>query len=154
MQRLLASAFAALFISLMLSSPASADKAAENAYKYRHAVMEAMAGHTQAFSMVAFGMVDHPDHLQSHANALADAGSQLSVLFPAGSGGEDTHALPAIWDEPDKFNAAIEEAEKATADLKSAAASGDRKAITAAFKAVGASCKGCHESFREEHDHD
>jgi hypothetical protein len=34
-----------------------------------------------------------------------------------------------------------------------AAASGDRKTIVSAFKTLGESCKGCHESFREDDDH-
>jgi cytochrome c556 len=140
-----------LFI-IGLSIPAGAETTAKNAIKYRHAVMEAMAGHTAAFSMIAFGMVDQPEFLQSHANALADAGTQLKALFPDGSGDGDTEALPAIWDEPEKFSAAITKAEKATSDLRDAAASGDKKAIVGAFKALGKSCKGCHESFREEHD--
>ncbi len=154
MQRLFASAILALLISLSLSNPVGAETTAENAIKYRHAVMGTLAGHTSAFSMIAFGMVDHPEFLQSHANALADAGAQLKMLFPAGSGEGETHALPAIWEEPEKFAAAIDNAEKATANLRDAAASGDRKTIVSAFKALGQSCKGCHESYREDDDHD
>jgi cytochrome c556 len=154
MYRLLTSTLPTLFLLLALAMPAGAETSAENAIKYRHAVMDAMAGHTSAFSMIAFGMVDHPEFLQSHANALADAGAQLKILFPEGSGEGETDALPAIWEEPEKFAASIEEAEKATAALSDAAASGDRKAIVGAFKALGQSCKGCHESYREEeHDH-
>jgi cytochrome c556 len=153
MQRLFTSTLPTLLLLLALAVPAGAETSSENAIKYRHAVMEAMAGHTSAFSMIAFGMVDHPEFLQSHANALADAGAQLTMLFPEGSGEGETHALPAIWEEPEKFSAAVAKAEKATAELRDAAASGDRKAIVSAFKALGQSCKGCHESYREEDDH-
>jgi cytochrome c556 len=153
MQRLFTSTLPTLLLLLALAVPAGAETSSENAIKYRHAVMEAMAGHTSAFSMIAFGMVDHPEFLQSHANALADAGAQLTMLFPEGSGEGETHALPAIWEEPEKFGAAVAKAEKATAELRDAAASGDRKAIVSAFKALGQSCKGCHESYREEDDH-
>jgi cytochrome c556 len=150
MYRLVTSTLPILFLLLAVAIPADAETSAENSIKYRHAVMDAMAGHTSAFSMIAFGMVDHPEFLQSHANALADAGAQLKMLFPEGSGEGETHALPAIWEEPEKFAAAIEEAEKATAALRDAAASGDRKTIVGAFKALGQSCKGCHENYREE----
>lgn len=153
MQRLFTSTLPTLLLLLALAAPAGAETSSENAIKYRHAVMEAMAGHTSAFSMIAFGMVDHPEFLQSHANALADAGAQLTMLFPEGSGEGETHALPAIWEEPEKFGAAVAKAEKATAELRDAAASGDRKSIVSAFKALGQSCKGCHESYREEDDH-
>jgi cytochrome c556 len=153
MQRFVATATLALLALTGLSTAVNAETSPENAIKYRKAVMDAMAGHTSAFSMIAFGMVDQPEYLQSHANALADAGAQLSILFPEGSGDGDTDALAGIWNDADKFSAAIAKGEKASADLKAAAASGDKKAIVGAFKALGQSCKGCHESYREEHDH-
>lgn len=153
MRRFLASAVPALLVSLSLCGPAGAESSAKDIIKYRHGVMEAMAGHIGAYSLIAFGKVDYQDHLQSHANALADAGTQLKVMFPEGSGEGDTEALAAIWEEPEKFSAAVAEAEEASAALRDATASGDRKAIMAAFKALGQSCKGCHESYREEHDH-
>jgi cytochrome c556 len=153
MQRSFVSVILTLFIALSFSIPAGAEATAENSIKYRKAVMQAMAGHTGAFTLIAFGMVDQPEFLQSHANALADAGAQLSVLFPEGSGEGDTDALDDIWKDPGAFSAAVTKAEKASADLRSAAASGDKKTIVAAFKALGQSCKGCHESYREEHDH-
>jgi cytochrome c556 len=158
MQRSFLSALSALFISLVLllgsSISAYAETTPKNAIKYRHAVMEAMAGHTGAFSMIAFGMVEHTEYLQSHANALADAGAQLKILFPEGSGEGDTHALAAIWENPEEFSVAVAEAEKATAALRDAAASGDRKTKSKAFKVLGQTCKGCHEKYREEEEHD
>lgn len=153
MQRSVAVAILAVLCLTGLSIPAGAETTPENSIKYRKAVMDAMAGHTSAFSMIAFGMVDQPEFLEGHANALADAGAQLSILFPEGSGEGDTHALPEIWDDADKFSEAVAKGEKASADLRAAAASGDKKAIVGAFKALGQSCKGCHESYREEDDH-
>ena len=70
--------------------------------------------------------------------------------------GTATEARPTlkIWEEPEKFEAAVAKAEKATAELRDAAASGDRKIIVGAFKVLGESCKGCLESYREDDDHD
>jgi len=154
MHRKIVGAVTALIIALSLWTPAGAETKPEDVIKYRHAVMGAMAAHITALSMIALGAVDHPDHLQSHADALADAGTQLSVLFPAGSGNGETAALPIIWEEPDKFSAAVAEAEKTTAALRDAATSGDRKAVINAFKAAGKVCKDCHERYREDDDHD
>jgi len=137
----------------VLAAPAFAETTAENWSKYRHAVMDAMKGHIAAVAMVSFGQVEDTGHLQDHADGLAKAAAELKSLFPAGSG-EGSHALPAIWSEPDKFAAAVTAAEKGTAALRDAVQSGDRKAIAAAFKQAGDSCKGCHESFREEHKND
>ncbi len=58
---------------------------------------------------------------------------------------EQTHALPAIWEDPKSFDAAAnawyaaDQALRKTTDLAS---------FKAAFPADGAGCKGCHEKFR------
>lgn len=154
MQRPCAGTVAALVISLSPWNSVGAETTPENAIKYRMAVMQAMAGHASAFSMIAFGRVDLPEYQQSHADALAAAGAQLKALFPEGSGDGDTDALPAIWQEPDKFAEAVAQAEEAMMNLREVAATGNRKAISDAFKATGDACKGCHEDYRAEHDHD
>jgi cytochrome c556 len=46
----------------------------------------------------------------------------------------------------------IAEAERATAAFSEAAAAGDEDAIAAAFRDVGAACRGCHDRFREDDD--
>lgn len=153
MQRSILSAFTALLTALVTLNIASAEPAAENAIKYRHAVMESMAGHIEALSLMAFNKVEPNEFYQSHANALANGTAELKFLFPEGSGQGETHALPAIWENPDDFNAARLKAEQAFATLRDSVASGDSKAIMSAFAAAGKSCKGCHEKYREEHDH-
>ena len=103
----------------VLAAPAFAETTADWS-KYRHAVMDAMKGHIAAVAMVSFGQVEDTGHLQDHADGLAKAAAELKSLFPAGSG-EGSHALPAIWSEPDKFAAAVTAAEKGTAALRDAA---------------------------------
>lgn len=71
--------------------------------------------------------------------------------FPRGSGkqaGVTTEAGPAIWTKPAEFAAARKKALAATDALKKAAATGDIAKIRPAVAAVGAGCKGCHDSFR------
>ena len=123
-----------------------------DAIKYRKAVMSAMAGHTSAFSLINFGRVEHRDHLLAHVDALAALGTQLKVLFPAGTGTGDTDALPLIWQELEKFGQLITASEKSTAELRAAVTTGDKAATMKAFKAVGESCKGCHDRYRKEDD--
>jgi cytochrome c556 len=73
---------------------------------------------------------------------------QLERLFPASSKtGGDTRALPAIWDKPTEWKAAIQkfgtDAKKAKADTK------DLESFKAAFAAAGRNCGSCHETFRK-----
>ena len=153
MQRSVLSALTALLIALVAVSIASAETSDEDAIKYRQAVMGSMAAHIEILSMMAFNKVEPNEFYQSHAEALANATAELKVLFPEGSGQGETDALPAIWENPDDFNAVRSTAGQTFAALRDAVAGGDRKAVTSAFAAAGKSCKGCHEKFREEHDH-
>ena len=136
--------------TLVFASSSFAATAPADAIKYRKAVMSAMAAHTNAFSMIFLGRVEHQDHLRAHVTALAEMGTELKVLFPAGTGTGDTDALPLIWQEQEKFAQLVTAAEKSTAELRDAVTAGDKAATMKAFKAVGESCKGCHDSYRKE----
>ena len=136
----------------LLAMPALGDEEhAEKWHKYREGVMDVLKGHISAMSVVVFEGLEDTGHLQSHADGLAEAATEVGKIFPAGSG-DDTGALPAIWEEPDKFASAVTEFQDSSRSLSEAIASGDRGSIAAAFKRTGDSCKGCHESFRAE-DH-
>ncbi|MDP7641941.1 MAG: cytochrome c, partial [Alphaproteobacteria bacterium] len=67
-----------------------------------------------------------------------------------GSGDGDTDALPSIWQDWAKFEAAAKTLQTAAANLADAAGSGDMAAIGAAAGAVGKACGGCHEPFRKK----
>lgn len=57
-----------------------------------------------------------------------------------------TGAKPEIWTDAAGFTAAWKDLDTATAAL---AATTDLASFKAAFPAVGAACKGCHEKFRQ-----
>jgi cytochrome c556 len=137
---------------LLLAQSAIAETSPENAYKYRHQVMEAMGHHVGAFALLFTGKADYPEHMQAHADAIAAASAQIKDIFPEGSLVEDSDALPAIWDEPDKFAAAAKASKEATSALAQAVGTNDRAAIGQAFKKMGESCKGCHQNFRVKDD--
>jgi cytochrome c556 len=61
-----------------------------------------------------------------------------------------TAALPAIWNEPDKFKQAQEKLQSEVAKLVQVSASGDETAVKAQLGATGKACGGCHETFREK----
>ena len=78
-----------------------------------------------------------------HASA-----EKFGGLFPEDSKtGEKTEAAPAIWEKPEEFKAKLA---KFDGDISAAIAAkpADLDAFKAAFQAVGANCKGCHQEFR------
>ncbi|MEQ9564186.1 MAG: cytochrome c [Woeseiaceae bacterium] len=123
-----------------------------DAFDYRKAVMTSLKGHIGASSMHVRGLVSGPEYLVEHAQGLANGVSEIKTLFAEGSNVQGSDALAVIWEDPDAFNAAIEKAEKATAAFVKATEDGDKAAITAAFREVGGSCKGCHDKFRAPQD--
>jgi cytochrome c556 len=141
-------------IAASFSATASAAATPADAIKYRRAVMDGLSAHVSAFVLINFGKVEHQDHLKAHANALADLGAQAKVLFPAGSDNGETEALPLIWEakEQEQFKKLVSALETSSAKLRDAVAASDKPAAMAAFKALGDSCKGCHDRYRKKDD--
>jgi len=63
--------------------------------------------------------------------------------------GDNTDALPAIWDNWSDFQQKADEFTKRTSDLLAATASGDLATIQPAFMEAAKSCKGCHDDYRD-----
>lgn len=61
-----------------------------------------------------------------------------------------TAALPAIWNEPDKFKQAQDRLQSEVAKLVEVSQRGDEGAVKAQIGATGKACGGCHENFREK----
>lgn len=150
MRRLALKALAACGVAL-LSAASMADTAPTDTIKYRKAVMEGLAAHVTAFLLINTGKVEHKDHLKAHASALADLGSQVKVLFPAGTDAGDTEALPLIWQEQEQFAQLVGKLETSTAQIRDAVAADNKAGAMTAFKSLGESCKGCHDRYRKEH---
>src|SRR5205823_5561077 len=61
-----------------------------------------------------------------------------------------SNALPAIWEQSDKFKEAASRLENEAQKLYQVSQSGDENAVKAQIGAVGKACGGCHESFRQK----
>lgn len=98
---------------------------------------------------------DAPDVALILANAeIISANLQkISGHFPAGTAredGYDTEALAVIWQQPEEFSAATDNAIAAGAGLVEAAKLVELSEIRTAVGALGNSCKDCHETFRAD----
>lgn len=106
-----------------------------------------------AFKAINDGLRGEPQTIliQQSARQVRNAASQMPNWFPAGSGpqpGIKTAAKPEIWSQSAKFkmaqNAFIAQAGK----FQLAANSGNVAAMRIEARKLGATCKGCHDSFR------
>ena len=84
---------------------------------------------------------------QAAATVQSDA-EKGKTLFPAGSTGPNSAALPAIWERKAEFDALFDRQRDAAANLVRLASAGDEAGFKAAFPALGQTCGACHTPFR------
>lgn len=93
--------------------------------------------------------------VKTNAAILTRLGQQQNTQnwFPAGtqSGqGLQTAAKATIWQSPADFSSKRTDFAKATSPYAAIAGKGDIEAIKAATANVGKTCKGCHETYRDQ----
>ena len=87
--------------------------------------------------------------LAGPANALADWAHALPGLFPAGSDGGKTEALPAVWTDRAGFEKAAANYEAAARKLADLAKANDMAGVAAQWAVVRGTCGACHTSYRQ-----
>lgn len=117
--------------------------------KYRHDVMEAIGGHMSSMGVILRNGI-HGEDLLAHAEAISAMAKIAPNIFPEGSKTAESDALDAIWEDPEGFNEALEKFGEAADGMAVAAKTGDMGKIGAAIKALGGSCKGCHDNYSAE----
>ena len=136
-----------LSLTLALSSGANAADT-KDIIKHRVAVMEAIGGHFGATLSSMKDMRQFDGNQVFHAESVARLAKIAVDTFPAGSGDGKTKALPEIWEKPDAFTKAMDDFVAKAEEFAVAAKANDMKAYGGAAKALGQSCKGCHDDFK------
>lgn len=91
--------------------------------------------------------------IRTNALALEKAAIKVTQNLAKGSGKESgikTAALPAIWQQPTEFKTRAANFQKAAKALRLSAASGKLASVRTGMAAVGPTCKGCHDTFKEK----
>lgn len=136
---------------LCLSVPAAAQFAkAEDAIKYRQSSLFVMGQHFGRIGAMANGRVPFDAQV---AAANADTVAALAKLpwagFAAGTDKGNSKAKAEIWAEQAKFKDLSDKMVAETAKLQVAAKTGSIDNIKTAFGAAAASCKACHDAYRQ-----
>jgi cytochrome c556 len=93
--------------------------------------------------------------IRAAATQIAGAARSQYGWYPAGSGAQarvKTAAKPEIWTRAREFRAAQDTFARQATAFERVVATGDEAAIRASVRQLGASCKGCHDSFRASDD--
>jgi cytochrome c556 len=133
-----------------MSVPAAAQFAKpDDAIKYRQNALFVMSQHFGRLGAMANGRVPYD---AASAAANADVVVEMAKLPWAGfaPGTEGGKAKPEIWKEQAKFKDLSEKMQAETVKLAAAAKAGNLDALKAAFGPTGASCKACHDAFRNQ----
>ena len=141
----------AVVLVLGLGAQALAVDEPENVIKYRQAVLKAIGGHTGAIVAVVKGEVSYLGDVAAHARAIHEMSKLLPGLFPEGTGRDnypETRALPELWNDWAKFEAAAKDLQVQSATLAEVAEGGDLAAIGAQLQNLGKACGSCHKPFR------
>lgn len=138
-------------IAALAAVPASAQPTfatPQDAIKYRQQTLKEMQQNFKRVADMASGRADFDAKVaETSAARAAELIKMPWVGF--GPGTEGGKAKPAIWKEQDKFKAAATRGEEEVAKVAAAAKTGDLNAIKAAIGGAGASCKACHDMYRE-----
>lgn len=144
---------AAIGLSAMSAPLLAAEADPEKIIEYRQDFMSAIKEHNSNIKSIVDGDVPFTDQLGMHIDTLQTMFGKIGELFPEGSDFGDTSAKDAVWEQPEKFQQAVKEAQQAIAEFKAVATRGDLEATAAARKEFSkAACGGCHRPFRKKDD--
>ena len=126
---------------------------AEKAIEYRQAVFKVVAGNFGPLAQNAQGKLElQPAAVRQYASRLAAIAEFTPDAFPEISREGKTRAKPEIWANRAEFDKLLKDLNDATRSLAGVTANASAKPedFKAAVGAVGNTCKGCHDKFREK----
>ena len=130
-----------------LALVAQAHEAAEGVIKER---MDRFKENKESKKSIKANLGGDASIIAKEALAIQDWANQMTNFFPEGSTQSPSEALPAIWKNFEDFKARAAANANAAGDLANLARSGaDTSALTNGFKALGKTCKDCHNDYKE-----
>ncbi len=133
-----------------LAVPAAAQFAKpEDAVKYRQGALTVMAAHFSRIGAMANGRVPFdPKAAQENAQVVNDMARLPWAGFGPGTDKISAKAKPEIWTEQAKFKDHADKMVAETGKLLAAAKTQNLDNLKAAFGPAAATCKACHDTFR------
>jgi cytochrome c556 len=123
----------------------------ETLVKQRQAVMTLQGKYFGPMAAMAQGKAPYNADIVRRNAAFLDNLSRMPWDgFDPSTKDVKSAALPAIYEQPDKFKEAAARLENEAHKLYEVSRSGDEAAVKAQIGAVGKACGGCHESFRQK----
>ena len=151
MNKALLSAGLALMLGAGYSLTASAQVKPETLVKQRQSAMTLIGKYWGPLGGMAQGKVPYDAAIVARNAGYLEALDKMPWDgFAASTKDVKSAALPAVFTDTAKFKEASDRLQSEVAKLVAVAKGGDEGAVKAQLGAVGKSCGGCHETFREK----
>jgi cytochrome c556 len=140
-----------LAVSLGFALDAAAQAKPETLVKQRQAAMTLIAKYFGPLGGMAQGRVPYNQQVVQRNAAILDVLKDTPWDgFHESTKGVQSAALPAVWEKSGEVKQAIERFTGEVGKLAQVSKGGDEAAVKAQIGAVGKSCGGCHDNFREK----
>ncbi|HEY0569628.1 MAG TPA: cytochrome c [Xanthobacteraceae bacterium] len=151
MKRKLAAVTLVASVAAVFTLDAIAQAKPEVLVKQRQAAMTLQGKYFGPMAGMAQGKIPYnASVVQRNAGFLEALSKMPWDGFDPSTKGEKSAALPAVWEKSGEFKQAAERLENEAAKLAALSKTGDEAAVKAQIGAVGKSCGGCHDTFREK----
>lgn len=141
--------------ALSLAGAALAQGNAADVIKARQAGMKAVGGGFKGLMDQVRGGAPNPAEVKRHAAAVAAQSPKVIGWFGPGTAsapGVKTAALTAIWTQNAEFRKAAAAFDAQAKKTLAVANAGNMDALGAEVRALGGTCKTCHDSFKRKDD--
>ncbi|MDM7457268.1 MAG: cytochrome c [Tepidimonas sp.] len=137
--------------AMLLSTAAHAQfQKPEDAVKYRQSAFAVMGNHFNRIGAMVQGRVPFDAKVaQENAAIVAMLGKLPWAGFTPETEKLKSRVKPEAWAEMDKVRAGADKMMKAVAELDAAARTGNLDAVKKTFGDAAATCKACHDAYRE-----
>jgi cytochrome c556 len=141
----------AIALGMVVAQGAIAQAKPEVLVKQRQAAMTLIGKYFGPMAGMAQGKIPYNAGVVQRNAVFVDNLSRMPWDgFDASTRSIDTKALPAVYDNAAKFKEAASRLENEAAKLVDVSKGGDEGAIKAQIGALGKSCGGCHNDFRQK----
>lgn len=142
---------AALAAFCATSSVALAQQKPEDVIKFRKALYTVIGWHNGQMGQMVKGQQPFDQNIFVRNSTTIHQLSQVApAAFAPGSDKGETRAKPEIWQDQDKFKAAMERFQSEAAKMSEVSKQGNADQIKSQFGALAKACSNCHDNFRSK----
>jgi cytochrome c556 len=139
------------FTTLTISTPSMPAERPEDAIKFRRAAYSVIGWKFDQLVAMAKGVKPFDkDEFLRNASLIEQLSKAPIEGFTAGADKGDTRAKPEIWTNMSDFKTKTETMQLETSKLITIAKAGNLADVKAQVGKVGASCKACHDEYRQK----